>query len=75
MKHAKSIWLKLIVMIELPNIFYQLYLEFQKIKPVLMELLHRIELRLLETFNKFGEFEMLLYLSRQTSKGTANYFE
>ena len=62
-------------MIELPNIFYQLYLEFQKIKPLLMELLHRIELRLLETFNKFGEFEMLLYLSRQTSKGTANYFE
>ena len=68
MKHAKSIWLKLIVMIELPNIFYQLYLEFQKIKLVLMELLHRVELllRLLETLNKFGEFEMLLYLSRQT---------
>ena len=55
-------------MIELPNIFYQLYLEFQKIKLVLMELLHRVELllRLLETLNKFGEFEMLLYLSRQT---------
>ena len=68
MKHAKSIWLKLIVMIELPNISYQLYLEFQKIKLVLMELLHRVELllRLLETLNKFGEFEMLLYLSRQT---------
>ena len=68
MKHAKSIWLKLIVMIELPNIFYQLYLEFQKIKLVLMELLHRVELllRLLETLNKFGEFEMLLDLSRQT---------
>ena len=68
MKHAKSIWLKLIVLIELPNIFYQLYLEFQKIKLVLMELLHRVELllRLLETLNKFGEFEMLLYLSRQT---------
>ena len=59
----------------MPNIFYQLYLEFQtilqqllKIKLVLMELLHRVTLllRLLETFNKFEEFEMLLYLSRQT---------
>ena len=68
-KHAKSICLKLIVMVELPNIYYQLYLEFQrifkqlfKIKLVLMELLHRVALLLwlLESFNKFEEFDIKL---------------
>ena len=68
-KHAKSICLKLIVMVELPNIYYQLYLEFQrifkqlfKIKLVLMELLHRVALllQLLESFNKFEEFDIKL---------------
>ena len=56
-------------MVELPNIYYQLYLEFQrifkqlfKIKLVLMELLHRIALLLwlLESFNKFEEFDIKL---------------
>ena len=54
-------------MVELPNIYYQLYLEFQtilkqlfKIKLVLMELLHRVALllQLLESFNKFEEFDI-----------------
>ena len=56
-------------MVELPNIYYQLYLEFQtilkqlfKIKLVLMELLHRVALllQLLESFNKFEEFDIKL---------------
>ena len=56
-------------MVELPNIYYQLYLEFQRIfkqlfqiKLVLMELLHRVALLLwlLESFNKFEEFDIKL---------------
>ena len=48
-------------MVELPNIYYQLYLEFQRIF-VLMELLHRVVLLLwlLESFNKFEEFDIKL---------------
>ena len=84
MKHAKSICLELIVMVELPNIYYQLYLEFQtilkqlfKIKLVLMELLHRVALllQLLESFNKFEEFDIKLNTLPQSKAISGFYFD
>ena len=71
-------------MVELPNIYYQLYLEFQtilkqlfKIKLVLMELLHRVALllQLLESFNKFEEFDIKLNTLPQSKAISCFYFD
>ena len=71
-------------MVELPNIYYQLYLEFQtilkqlfKIKLVLMELLHRVALllQLLESFNKFEEFDIKWNTLPQSKAISGFYFD